>query len=180
MNKNILKDFKCPDCGASDLFHISATAFFTVTDDGAEYGSSDYDNSINWDDESPCVCGSCAHMATVGEFRPSPENGFQYFEDAQAVLDFICGELAQVLEEDAERLDDDFEPDTADGRRRKAADIRKIEPLVRNAERLRVHLEDAAEKLAYYFRQRGENETFIRGYNAIYTNVLEASNVEKA
>ena len=65
-NKNCLEGMCCPNpaCRNEGPFTIRAEANFTVTDDGTD----EYD-SVDWYEDSTCICIECGHAAEVKEFR---------------------------------------------------------------------------------------------------------------
>lgn len=59
-NTNCLDGMQCPDCKSTGPFKISATALFTIGDDGTEdFGDIEYDAG------SYCVCPECDHDGIV-------------------------------------------------------------------------------------------------------------------
>lgn len=63
-NANCLAGMACPQCGSPGPFQISATALFTMTDDGSEtFGDIAYDGG------SYCRCVACGHDGFVHDFR---------------------------------------------------------------------------------------------------------------
>lgn len=63
-NKNCLDGMACPQCRSHGPFQISATALFTMTDDG-----SDAFGDIAYDGGSYCRCVACGHDGFVHDFR---------------------------------------------------------------------------------------------------------------
>jgi hypothetical protein len=63
-NDNVLKGFRCPECGYEDSFKIDGHAEFMVTDDGTDETS-----GVEWDDHAHCSCGSCNHDGQVFAFQ---------------------------------------------------------------------------------------------------------------
>lgn len=55
---------KCPRCGSDGPFRIEVKTFCLIYDDG-----SDEHGSIDWDDDSACVCPACDRSGIVQEFR---------------------------------------------------------------------------------------------------------------
>jgi hypothetical protein len=63
-NTNCLADMRCPHCKSTGPFKISATAMFTIGDDGTEdFGDIEYDGG------SYCVCPECDHYGIVHDFQ---------------------------------------------------------------------------------------------------------------
>lgn len=120
-----IEGMKCPKCEVTVQFRISVTALALVSDAGVI----DLE-SIEWDDESTCICVNCDHQDTVSAFHkkneaaandtatPSPattgEKGgvaTKYSERQQFLLDIMCGAIeggtgywaiARNVERDAE------------------------------------------------------------------------------
>jgi hypothetical protein len=64
VNTNCLRGMVCPQCKSTGPFRISATALFTITDEGAdEFGDIEYDGG------SYCVCDACDHDGIVHDFK---------------------------------------------------------------------------------------------------------------
>jgi hypothetical protein len=63
-NTNVLKGFRCPNCGATDSFGIAMDVVFLVTDEGTQEQLSDH----TWDNASYCECRTCSHHGTVATF----------------------------------------------------------------------------------------------------------------
>jgi len=62
-NTNCLAGMHCPECKSPGPFKISATALFTITDDGTEeFGDIEYDGG------SYCCCPACDHDGIVHDF----------------------------------------------------------------------------------------------------------------
>lgn len=55
LNENCLKGRRCPMCGQSERFIITALADFPLTDDGTDFPA----GSVEYDEDSParCPCG---------------------------------------------------------------------------------------------------------------------------
>lgn len=64
---------RCPRCGFTDKFYVSATANVDV-DGNTEYVEN-HDGFL-WDDESACCCSHCFLESTVKEFH-SPQTAKQ-------------------------------------------------------------------------------------------------------
>lgn len=63
-NTNCLAGMQCPKCKSLGPFSISATALFTMNNDGTDnFGSVEYDG------ESYCQCTQCDHDGIVHNFR---------------------------------------------------------------------------------------------------------------
>ena len=65
-NTNCLEGFKCPECGHDESFFINVTSSYEalMTDAGVVQGKGDAD----YDRNSACRCGHCAHQGVVGDF----------------------------------------------------------------------------------------------------------------
>jgi hypothetical protein len=62
-NTNCLAGMRCPNCKSTGPFKISATALFTIGDDGTEdFGDVEYDGG------SYCFCPACEHDGIVHDF----------------------------------------------------------------------------------------------------------------
>lgn len=57
-------NLKCPCCGQSHEFHI--TAHHTITIKGDDI---DHDDSLTWNLDDVITCGKCGHSARVDEFE---------------------------------------------------------------------------------------------------------------
>lgn len=66
-NINCLEGFKCPKCGADDVFYIEARVVLKLTDEG----TSDADYPHEWDNKDRCSClnDTCEYTGLIGEFR---------------------------------------------------------------------------------------------------------------
>jgi hypothetical protein len=63
INTNCLAGMRCPNCGSRGPFAVSATALFTIGDDGTEdFGDVEYDGG------SYCECPACGHDGIVHDF----------------------------------------------------------------------------------------------------------------
>jgi hypothetical protein len=62
-NTNCLENIKCPECGNEESFRITATAVFTVFDDGT-----DDHGDVEWGDDSYAECTRCHHHGAVKDF----------------------------------------------------------------------------------------------------------------
>ena len=63
MNSNCLELVMCPQCGSTDMFHLTAQCVVTVTDDGTQN-----ERSFEWDGDNDCTCAQCGHHDAFGEF----------------------------------------------------------------------------------------------------------------
>jgi hypothetical protein len=63
-NTNCLENVRCPNCGNSDAFTLTALAEIRVTDDGAEpIGAFEYDDTVH------AECPDCQFAAPWGLFQ---------------------------------------------------------------------------------------------------------------
>lgn len=62
-NENCLIGMKCPECGSLEPFDIHSQIIVKVYD-----GGTDEYRSVEWTDESLCMCCSCQHLGTVTGF----------------------------------------------------------------------------------------------------------------
>ena len=61
-NENCLAGMKCPGCGSLEPFEIHAQSMCRVSDDGT-----DYHRSVEWNDDSICVCVGCVPVTICSE-----------------------------------------------------------------------------------------------------------------
>jgi hypothetical protein len=62
-NTNCLIGFRCPHCGSFEPFSIEVTTMLTVHDNGG--GDTE---TLEWDDDSRCICIECGLAGTVATF----------------------------------------------------------------------------------------------------------------
>lgn len=60
-------DMRCPKCGDEHKIDIQASLWVRVTSDGTDADASG-NGDHEFTPESPAVCGSCGHSATVAAF----------------------------------------------------------------------------------------------------------------
>ena len=63
VNTNCMENVACPKCGARYKVFIVATTEVEVNDNGT-----DTMGGVEWDKQSPCRCGYCAHRGVVQDF----------------------------------------------------------------------------------------------------------------
>lgn len=73
MDANPETQLKCPTCGSTERFSITAEISITVS--GADYLTvEEEDGDREYGSESTCVCKECGHRGNMGEFlRSRPE-----------------------------------------------------------------------------------------------------------
>lgn len=66
-NNNCLAGMQCPKCQNEEPFKIEVRALITLYDDGSDPDEGLGD--IDWQDDTYCECGQCAHYGTIKDFR---------------------------------------------------------------------------------------------------------------
>ena len=67
-NENCLAGMACPKCDDEGPFRIAAQSWFKVYDNGT-----DEFESVEWDDDSTCICLACDFGGKVKNFKEEDE-----------------------------------------------------------------------------------------------------------